>query len=277
MLAENARTSASLPESSVCIEARGVTKIFRTSHGHLEAVSGVNLSVERGEFVTILGPSGCGKSTLLMMCAGIESVSSGSIFINGERVTAPRENVGVMFQDSALLPWKSVLDNVMFPIEIRGLDRVAYRKRARELLDLVGLSAFEKQKPDQLSGGMRQRAAICRALVYDPDILLMDEPFSALDAITRDEMNDALLDIWQRFSKTSLFVTHSIREAVYLSDRVLVMDRSPATVIADVAIPLPRPRDNSIEDSPLFVELCAQLRALVEQSHRATRSSVAGR
>jgi NitT/TauT family transport system ATP-binding protein len=277
MLVEGARTMNAMSESPVCIEARDVTKVFRTSNGDLEAVSGVSMAVNRGEFVTILGPSGCGKSTLLMMCAGIESISTGSIYINGDRVAAPRKNVGIMFQESALLPWKSVLDNVMFPIEIRGLDRAVYRERARELLELVGLSAFEGQKPDQLSGGMRQRAAICRALVYDPDILLMDEPFSALDAITRDEMNDALLDIWQRFSKTSLFVTHSIREAVYLSDRVLVMNRRPATVIADVAIPLPRPRDSSIEDSPVFAELCAHLRGLVEQSHRAARSPVAGR
>jgi NitT/TauT family transport system ATP-binding protein len=160
----------------------------------------------------------------------------------------------------------------MFPIEILGRERAVFRERARELLRIAGLSGFENQKPDQLSGGMRQRVAICRALVYDPAILLMDEPFSALDAITRDEMNDALLDIWQRYSKTALFVTHSIREAVYLSDRVLVMNRRPATVIADVAIPLPRPRDPSTEDTPEFAELCAQLRGMVEHSHRAPRT-----
>jgi len=231
--------------------------------------------VPRGQFVAILGPSGCGKSTLLMMCGGLEAITAGSSSIDGTPMTGPRTSIGVIFQDSTLLPWKTVLDNVMFPIQLLRRSRREHRERARELLNLVGLSGFENHKPHQLSGGMRQRAAICRALVYDPDILLMDEPFSALDAITRDEMNDALLDIWSRYTKTALFVTHSIREAVYLADRVLVMNRRPATVVADVTIPLGRPRDPSVGETPLFNEICGQLRGMIEHSHRSVRQVAA--
>jgi NitT/TauT family transport system ATP-binding protein len=245
--------------------------VFESSNGPVEAVAGVSFSIRRGEFVAILGPSGCGKSTLLMMCGGLESITRGTIKVDGSTMTGPRTSIGVMFQESTLLPWKTVLDNVMFPVELLHRPRKEHLARARDLLNLVGLSGFENHKPHQLSGGMRQRAAICRALVYDPDILLMDEPFSALDAITRDEMNDALLDIWTDYTKTALFVTHSIREAVYLADRVLVMNRRPATVVADVAIPLGRPRDPAIGETKLFNELCGELRGMIEYSHRAAR------
>ena len=161
MLAEDQMVTDPGAAGQVCIQARDVKKIFQTSQGELEAVSGVSMSVKRGEFVAIVGPSGCGKSTLLMMCAGLESISSGAITIDGSPMTGPRESIGIMFQESALLPWKSVLENVMFPVEILGRDRPAYRERARELLKIAGLSAFENHKPDQLSGGMRQRVAIC--------------------------------------------------------------------------------------------------------------------
>ncbi|WP_428486490.1 ABC transporter ATP-binding protein [Rhodopila sp.] len=237
-------------------------------------MAGVSFAVRRGEFVAILGPSGCGKSTLLMMCGGLEAITAGTISIDGAPMTGPRTSIGVMFQESTLLPWKSVLDNVMFPIELLHRPRREHMARARELLSLVGLDGFENHKPHQLSGGMRQRAAICRALVYDPDILLMDEPFSALDAITRDEMNDVLLDIWSRTTKTALFVTHAIREAVYLADRVLVMNRRPATVVAYIAIPIGRPRDPSVGETKLFNELCGTLRGMIEHSHRAARTPV---
>jgi NitT/TauT family transport system ATP-binding protein len=256
-----------------CIRAENAWKVYDSSNGPVEAVAGVSFSVRRGEFVAILGPSGCGKSTLLMMCGGLEAITRGSISVDGSVMTGPRTSIGVMFQESTLLPWKTVLDNVMFPIELLNRPRKEHMARARDLLNLVGLSGFENHKPHQLSGGMRQRAAICRALVYDPDILLMDEPFSALDAITRDEMNDALLDIWTRYTKTALFVTHSIREAVYLADRVLVMNRRPATVVADIAIPLGRPRDPSIVETKLFNELCGELRGMIEHSHRAVRTA----
>jgi NitT/TauT family transport system ATP-binding protein len=255
-----------------CIQAENAWKVYDSANGPVEAVAGVSFSIRRGEFVAILGPSGCGKSTLLMMCGGLESISRGTIKVDGSAMTGPRTSIGVMFQESTLLPWKTVLDNVMFPIELLHRPRKEHEARARDLLKLVGLSGFENHKPHQLSGGMRQRAAICRALVYDPDILLMDEPFSALDAITRDEMNDALLDIWTHYRKTGLFVTHSIREAVYLADRVLVMNRRPATVVADIAIPLGRPRDPSIGETKLFNELCGELRGMIEHSHRAARN-----
>jgi NitT/TauT family transport system ATP-binding protein len=229
----------------------------------VEAVKGVNFAVSQGEFVTILGPSGCGKSTLLMMCAGLESVTSGSIVVGGSPLEGPRQGIGVMFQDPTLLPWKSVLENVLFPIHILKRPTSRYLDRACRLIELVGLSGFETKKPHQLSGGMRQRVAICRTLVYDPDILLMDEPFSALDAMTRDEMNVLLLDIWQKQRKTALFVTHSIREAVFLADRVLVMTHRPGRVVEDLRIPFPRPRALSLGETPQFNEICGHLRALI--------------
>jgi NitT/TauT family transport system ATP-binding protein len=253
------------------IRVENVRKVYESGRDAVEAVSGVSFHANEGEFIAILGPSGCGKSTLLMMCGGLEPVTSGKISIAGSAVMGPRTSVGVMFQDSTLLPWKTVLQNILFPIKIQKRPMAKYRARAQELIEMVGLGGFADKKPHQLSGGMRQRVAICRALITDPDILLMDEPFSALDAMTRDEMNDALLDIWDRYRKTGLFVTHSIREAVYLADRVLVMTRRPATVVADVRIPFTRPRDNSIGGTVEFNKICEELRSLIEHK-RAPRS-----
>jgi NitT/TauT family transport system ATP-binding protein len=246
------------------IRVEDVRKVYQSGRDAVEAVSGVSFVANEGEFIAILGPSGCGKSTLLMMCGGLEPLTSGKISIAGSPVNGPRASVGVMFQDSTLLPWKTVLQNILFPIKIQKRPMAKYRARAQELIEMVGLGGFADKKPHQLSGGMRQRVAICRALITDPDILLMDEPFSALDAMTRDEMNDALLDIWGRYRKTGLFVTHSIREAVYLADRVLVMTRRPATVVADVRIPFARPRDNSIGGTAEFNKICDELRGLIE-------------
>jgi len=253
--------------SETYVVVDGVRKVYNAGASALEAVSSVSFAARAGEFVSILGPSGCGKSTLLMMVAGLEPLTAGRIDVAGQPITGPRADIGVIFQDPVLLPWKSVLDNVLFPIHILKRPVREYAERARQLLDMVGLSEFSTKRPHQLSGGMRQRVAICRALVHDPTLLLMDEPFSALDAITRDEMNAALLDIWQRYQKTVLFVTHGIREAVFLSDRVLVMARRPSTLIADVSIPLPRPRRLTIEETPEFNEICALLRAKIEESH----------
>jgi NitT/TauT family transport system ATP-binding protein len=246
------------------IRAENVRKVYQSERDAVEAVSGVSFQAREGEFIAILGPSGCGKSTLLMMCGGLEPITSGKISMAGTPVTGPRAGIGVMFQDATLLPWKSVLQNILFPIKIQKRPMAQYRARAHELIEMVGLKDFADKKPHQLSGGMRQRVAICRALITDPDILLMDEPFSALDAMTRDEMNDALLDIWDRYRKTGLFVTHSIREAVYLADRVLVMTRRPATVVADIRIPFRRPRNNSIGSSAEFNAICDELRGLIE-------------
>ena len=257
------------------IRVDGVKKIYQTGKDQVEAVSGVSFTVQQGEFVAILGPSGCGKSTLLMMVGGLESVTAGSISIDNLPVEHPRREVGVMFQDSTLLPWKTVMENVVFPVRLQHRDMAAHWDRARELIGMVGLRGFEDKKPHQLSGGMRQRVAICRALVTDPDILLMDEPFSALDAMTREEMNDALLDIWDRFRKTGLFVTHSIREAVYLADRVLVMTRRPATIVEDLKVPFARPRDPQIGETREFNEICSHLRSLIEPRQERARARAA--
>lgn len=199
----------------------------RKAFNQLEAIRNISLHVADGEFVSLLGPSGCGKSTLLMMIAGLMAPTSGKIVIAGEQVRGPRPDVGVVFQNPVLLPWRSVLDNVLFPIELLKLPRAKYQVRAHDLLQMTKLEEFARALPRALSGGMRQRAAICRALIHDPSLLLMDEPFSALDAITRDEMAVELLRIWQGNRKTVVFVTHSIREATFLSDRVLVMGRRP--------------------------------------------------
>jgi NitT/TauT family transport system ATP-binding protein len=259
-------------EQARYVELTEVSKVYRDGTAEaIEAVSSVSFTVPLGEFVAVLGPSGCGKSTLLMMVGGLEAVTAGRIAIGGKPMTGPRDSIGIMFQDATLLPWKSALDNVLFPIRVLKRSQDMYRDTARQLLERVGLDGFMHKKPHELSGGMRQRVAICRALVYDPELLLMDEPCSALDAITRDEMNELLLDLWQQYTKTALFVTHSIREAVFLADRVLVMTRRPATIVEDLTIPFARPRPMSIGESREFNEICGHLRERIEVSHHRER------
>ncbi|WP_431282476.1 ABC transporter ATP-binding protein [Humitalea sp. 24SJ18S-53] len=242
-------------------------KIYDAAAGPVEALQHVSLDIAQGEFVSVLGPSGCGKSTLLMLIAGLETPSAGEVVLNGTRVVAPRRESAVVFQDATLLPWKSAMANVLYPAEILGLPIPAYRARASVLLDQVGLQGFHDRRPAQLSGGMRQRVALCRALAQDPALLLMDEPFSALDAITRDEMNMLMLRLWDSEPhRTAVFVTHSIREAALLSDRVIVMRRRPCTVIADLRMPFARPRRAELVDTPEFTAICADLRRLIEAS-----------
>jgi NitT/TauT family transport system ATP-binding protein len=243
-----------------------VGETFPTKPQPLRAVERVSFGVGRGEFVAILGPSGCGKSTLLMMAAGLDTPTEGRLERGGVPLAGPHRQTGVMFQDATLLPWLSVLDNVLFPATIRHIPHDKVRPRALELIAQTGLGGFETARPHELSGGMRQRAAICRALVLDPDLLLMDEPFSALDAITRDEMGDLLLDLWQHQAKSAIFVTHSIREAVLLADRVLVMSRRPATVAEELVVPFPRPRDPHLADTAEFAAIVAHLRGVIQQS-----------
>jgi NitT/TauT family transport system ATP-binding protein len=245
------------------VRIRDVRKVFN----QLEAIRNVSLDIADGTFVSLLGPSGCGKSTLLAMIAGLTPPTSGEVVVNGERVNGPRPDVGVVFQSPVLLPWRSVLDNVLLPIELLKRRRAAYRDRAMELLTMAKLADFAGALPRELSGGMRQRAAICRALIHDPSMLLMDEPFSALDAITRDEMSVELLRIWQANRKTVVFVTHSIREAAFLSDRVLVMGRRPATLLEDVVIDLPRPRHIAMTEEEEFNGYVRRLRRCIEASH----------
>jgi NitT/TauT family transport system ATP-binding protein len=249
------------------IAAGGVAKTYATRTGLVHAVADASFEATEGQFISLLGPSGCGKSTLLMMLAGLETPSAGRLALGGEPVTGPRRDTGVIFQDATLLPWKTVMENVLFPLHILRIGGSEYRDRAAELIKRVGLGGFESKKPHELSGGMRQRVAICRALVHDPKVLLMDEPFSALDAITRDQMNVVLAEMLERYRKTVIFVTHSIREAVYLSDRVLVMGGRPSSIILDLAIPFPRPRRFEIEETQPFVDLCRQLRMTIERAH----------
>jgi NitT/TauT family transport system ATP-binding protein len=249
------------------LSVTNVQKTYFTRQAPVQAVASASVDVARGEFVSLLGPSGCGKSTLLMIIAGLEQPTGGSIMLGGSEVKEPRREIGVIFQDATLLPWKSALENVLFPARILKLPIEIYRERALELLAMVGLAGFEHKKPSQLSGGMRQRVAICRALIHDPDILLMDEPFSALDAITRDQMNVALSEILETYRKTVIFVTHSIREAAFLSDRVVVMGGRPSTIVLDEKMPFERPRRFEIEETPEFVRVCRKLRLTIEEAH----------
>lgn len=252
------------------IAARAAGKTYTTRSGPVHAVHEASFEAGQGQFISLLGPSGCGKSTLLMMLAGLELPTSGELRLAGETVTGPRRDTGIIFQDATLLPWKSVLENVLFPIEILKLPKEQYRGRAMELLQRVGLDGFEHKRPHELSGGMRQRVAICRALAHDPQVLLMDEPFSALDAITRDQMNVALSEMLERYRKTVIFVTHSIREAVYLSDRVLVMGGRPSSIMLDLTIDFPRPRRFEIEETAEFGAYCRTLRLSIEKGHART-------
>jgi len=213
-----------------------VKKIYNSGKDAVEAVSGVSFVANKGEFIAILGPSGCGKSTLLMMCGGLEPTSAGTITIDGQQVTGPRANVGVMFQDSTLLPWKTVLENILFPVKIQRRPLAQYRERALQLIEMVGLHGFADMKPHQLSGGMRQRVALARTLCTNPDIVLLDEPFSALDSQTRLALADEIGEILRREAKTVILVTHDIGEAISMAERVIVLSRRPGQVKSNHAI-----------------------------------------
>ena len=272
MLAVQSAPADAVAAAPPLVSVKNVQKTYLTRQAPVHAVASASLDVARGEFVSLLGPSGCGKSTLLMMMAGLERPTGGSILLGGSEIKEPRRDIGIIFQDATLLPWKSAIENVLFPVRILKLPIDPYRQRAKELLAMVGLSDFENKKPSQLSGGMRQRVAICRALIHDPDILLMDEPFSALDAITRDQMNVALSEILETYKKTVIFVTHSIREAAFLSDRVVVMGGRPSTIVLDMKMPFERPRRFEIEETPEFVSVCRQLRLTIEGAHNKPAS-----
>jgi NitT/TauT family transport system ATP-binding protein len=247
-----------------------VAKSFATRAGDTVAALGdVSLEIRPNELVCLVGPSGCGKSTLLRLVAGLLAPSAGTVTIGGTAVTEPRADTGIVFQAPTLLPWATVLDNVLFPVDMMGRLDNAARARARALLDLVGLAGFEGKYPRELSGGMQQRAGICRALVHDPDILLMDEPFGALDALTREELTIEVLRIWAEQPKTILFVTHSIPEAVLLADRVVVLSARPGRIAEIVEVALPRPRDFAMEARHEFQSATQRIRALIFGSRRA--------
>jgi len=240
------------------------------SFGELQALQDINLAVERGEFIAVVGPSGCGKTTFLRIVAGLERASSGEVDLDGRAVTGPGGDRGFVFQTDNLLPWRTVFANAIIGREIAGQVGAAERRRTMELLKLVGLEGFENYHPRQLSGGMRQRVNLARALAIDPEILLMDEPFSALDAQTREIMQTELMRIWEAGRKTVLFVTHQIDEAVFLSDRVLVFARRPGRLRESVLIELPRPRSLAIKRTSEFVRYVDHIWRLIEDDVRAS-------
>jgi NitT/TauT family transport system ATP-binding protein len=251
------------------IDIDHAAKTFVTRGGDaVVALSDVSLTIARNEFVCLVGPSGCGKSTLLRLVAGLVTLTSGTVSVGGTAVTEPREDTGIVFQAPTLLPWASILDNVLFPLDMMGKLDAAGRARARDLLALVGLAGFESKHPRELSGGMQQRAGICRALVHDPDILLMDEPFGALDALTREELTIELMRICRERPKTILFVTHSIPEAVLLADRVVVMSPRPGRIAEIIDVPLPRPRDFDMEARSEFQSITRRIRELIFGNRR---------
>lgn len=243
-----------------------VENIFRTFTNGAQtvvALEGVSFQIQAGNFVSIVGPSGCGKSTLLKIISGLLPATSGGVSVNGRGVTEPLENVGMVFQSPILLKWRSVLANILLPVEFARLDPARHLARAQELINLVGLEGFQEMFPHQLSGGMQQRVSLCRALVTDPQLLLMDEPFGALDAMTRDEMDLELLRIWEERKKTVVFVTHSIQEAVFLSDQVIVMSARPGRILERIGIALPRPRSMEIMSAPEFGRYTLRIRGLL--------------
>ena len=250
----------------VFIEIKDVSKSYPTRDGApVLAVDDVSLDIAGGEFVSVVGPSGCGKSTLLSIIAGLIPATRGEIRIESRPVNTPYTNVGIVFQSDLLLDWRTVLGNVLFQFVMRGENPRPHEARARALVASVGLQSFERRHPFELSGGMRQRVALCRALVHDPPLLLMDEPFGALDALTRDQLQVDLQRIWQESRKTVLFVTHSIPEAVFLSDRVVVMTPRPGRVCEVLTIELPRPRDLDVRESPAFAQYVRRVNRLFLQ------------
>ena len=243
------------------IRVERLSKAYQSRDGsEVEALREVSFSVDRGEFVSIVGQSGCGKSSLLKILAGLLSKTSGVISIEDRELDGPRSDIGLMFQKPLLLEWRRVLDNVLLPVEIYRLDRKEYEAKARRLLGTAGLADFLTKYPFELSGGMQQRVALCRALVSQPSLLLMDEPFGALDTLTRQKMGFELLRLWEEWKSTVLFVTHDVDEAVMLSDRVLVMSSRPGTVLGSFTVELPRPRQIFIKDTAEFIHISSRVR-----------------
>ncbi|HEY0849321.1 MAG TPA: ABC transporter ATP-binding protein [Bradyrhizobium sp.] len=246
------------------VRVENVAKRYASRSGEsINAIEQVSLEVPRGGFISLVGPSGCGKSTLLKMIGRLLPPSSGQIRYHGIRQHESRPPLGVVFQESLLLPWRNILANVELPIDVKRLDKTEGRRRAKALLRTVGLEGFEEKYPFELSGGMQQRAAIARALAGEPELLLMDEPFGALDALTREQMTEELQAIWSQTGKTIVFVTHSISEAVYLSDRVAVMSGRPSRILDDIKIDLPRPRSLEMMSDPAFGSYATHIRHLL--------------
>ena len=261
----------------IVIDIQKVGKVYASERGPVHALENFSMQVQKGDFAAIVGPSGCGKTTLLWGLTGLHPFTAGVAYILGKKVELPRREVGIVFQQANLLPWRNLLQNITFPLEIMKEDLKAYEDRIRDLIASVELSGFESHYPRELSGGMQQRASIVRALSFDPDVLLMDEPFGALDAYTRDEMDTLLLDIWKKTQKTVAFVTHRIEEAVYLANRVYVMTPRPGTNSETFDIDLPRPRPPGITMEDRYFKIVAEIKKKivmdVEQQKRAGKYS----
>jgi NitT/TauT family transport system ATP-binding protein len=249
---------------SVAVELRDVHKIYRSKEGQVEALANIDLNIEPGRFVSLVGPSGCGKSTLLLMVAGLLGATSGRIFVDGKPISGPQTELGIVFQGGALVDWRTALGNVLLQVELRGLPRRDYEDRAKALLASVGLAEFAHRYPSELSGGMQQRAEFCRALIHDPPLILMDEPLGALDAMTREHLRGDLERLWMEKRKTVVLVTHSIDEAVQLSDEVVVISPRPGRIVRRVAVPLERPRTLAVRAKPEFQELVAEIKQIFQ-------------
>lgn len=255
--------TATVRPSEPLVSLNGIEKIFRRAREEVQAVSSTSFDVKRGEFLSLLGPSGCGKSTLLRIIIGLETATSGTVTVNGQSPTQSQGSIGVMLQTSALMPWKTVRSNVLLPARLQGIPIEELSDRVDTLLKMVGLSPFASAYPGTLSGGMRQRVALARALLFDPHLLMLDEPFGALDHITREQLNVELASLCLQGEKTTLLVTHDIGEAIYLSDRIVVMSARPGRVEAILDVDLPKPRDGSINTHPRFEELTLRIRELL--------------
>ena len=256
-----AAPAAASTDAQCLVRIAGLQKIYKTRDGNdIHALKDIDLDIRDAEFISIVGPSGCGKTTLLKILAGILNRTAGDVSMAGRSLSGPSRELGVVFQAPVLLPWRTVLQNVMVPIQVQRRDRAVFEARARALIAMVGLTGFEHKYPSELSGGMQQRVGICRALVHDPSFLLMDEPFGALDAMTRESMNEELQRLWRESRKTILLVTHSIPEAVYLADRVVVMTPRPGRIVDVLDIDLPRPRTLAMQNTPEFGRFVAAIR-----------------
>lgn len=251
------------PPETPAVQVRDLGVVFPDGNGGLQALNGVDFTIYPQEFVAVLGPSGSGKTTLLRVLAGLISPTSGSVTFSVPGDASHRPHVGLVFQQANLMPWRTLLENVALPLQLQGVEKESAQVKAQELIDLVGLHGFEHNWPHDLSGGMAQRVAIARSLVQDPDLLLLDEPFGSLDALTREKMGSELLRIWQARCKTVLLVTHSISEALFLSDRVLVLTPRPGRVCLDMKVDLARPRQEDIRYTPHFGELARALREAI--------------
>ena len=249
------------------LQVQGLSAVFPNGNGGLRALEDIFFTVAPQEFVCVLGPSGSGKSTLLRILAGLLLPTAGQVLFEGQQLAGPQRKVGFVFQKANLLPWRTVLENIVLPLELAGVERLKARGQAQEMVELVGLQGFETTLPRDLSGGMAQRVAIARALAHDPELLLLDEPFGSLDALTRERMSSELLRIWQKQRKTVMMVTHSISEALFLADRVLVLSQRPGQLRLDLPVSLPRPREELMRYSQAFGDLARQVRLAIGETN----------